>query len=336
MERRVALSRAYQLLPRIAFLDRIGAPVESGLERNKLPPRLRERPEMFVSTRANAAFTGEMARREGIGDFGWRAASSQLDEIGLVLFAKLRRSPTLLHALEVLCACANRETSTLEMWLEERGDDLFLCHRSPIEAGALGADELCKMRTALMISIARIFTELDWVPIECGFAVEGQVGPSIREELRDARILRSPDYGWMRLPRSILPRPPRAEPPVERRACAEADEEPSRDLSGLLVQLLRPYLPAGAPTLHAVAELAGISGRTLQRELARLGLSYRDVLLRVKLDVARELLERPDVKIIEVAHETGFSDPAHFSRFFRALSGVTPREYRATHLQDRG
>jgi two-component system response regulator YesN len=52
------------------------------------------------------------------------------------------------------------------------------------------------------------------------------------------------------------------------------------------------------------------------------------------IDTARELLEQPDVKIADVAHETGFSNPAHFIRFFRALSGATPREYRASHLQE--
>jgi AraC-like DNA-binding protein len=330
MGRRVPLSRAYQLLPRIAFLDRIGAPVERGLQRNKLPPSLRERPRMLVSTRANAAFAGDMARREGIEDFGWRAASSQLDEISPGLVTKLRRSPTLLHALESLCALAYRETSTLQMWLEERGDDLFLCHLSPIEPGALGADELCKMRTALMISIARIFTEPDWVPIECGFAVESEIGTSIREELRDARILRSPRCGWMRLPRSILSRSPRTPVPVEARAGTEAEEEPAPDLVGSLAQVLRPYLPTGAPSIQDAAALAGTSVRTLQRELAREGSSYREVLQLVKFDAARDFLKEPGVKILEVAYETGFGDPAHFTRFFRKLGGMTPREYRAT------
>jgi AraC-like DNA-binding protein len=120
---------------------------------------------------------------------------------------------------------------------------------------------------------------------------------------------------------------------VEARAGTEAHEEPEPDLVGALVQVLRPYLPAGVPSLHDAAELSGTSVRTLQRELNRQGTSYRDVLLRVKLDTARELLEQPDVKIADVAHETGFNDPAHFTRFFRALCGVAPREYRVSHLQ---
>jgi hypothetical protein len=40
------------------------------------------------------------------------------------------------------------------------------------------------------------------------------------------------------------------------------------------------------------------------------------------------LLENPDVKLIEVAFELGYSDPAHFTRAFRRWAGVAPREFR--------
>jgi AraC-like DNA-binding protein len=192
------------------------------------------------------------------------------------------------------------------------------------------------MRTRLLISIVRLFTATDWLPAECGIVVEGEIGPFVRGELHDRLIRRVPDYGWLRLPRSILARPPRIRVPVETRSGKEAREEPALDLVGSLAQALHPYLPARVPSIQDAAELAGTSARSLQRELAHAGSSYRDVLLRVKLDAARELLRQPDLKIQDVAYETGFSDPAHFSRFFRALNGVTPREYRASHLQEPG
>jgi len=102
------------------------------------------------------------------------------------------------------------------------------------------------------------------------------------------------------------------------------------DLVSSLVQVLRPYLAEGVPDLHDAADLAGTSKRSLQRVLAEEGFSYRGILQRVKFDAARELLKQPEIKITEVAHDTGFRDPAHFPRFFRRRAGVTPREYRDT------
>jgi AraC-like DNA-binding protein len=195
---------------------------------------------------------------------------------------------------------------------------------------------LSLMRTAIVISLVRCFVAPDWVPTDCAFAIDGELGPIAREELGDARIHRAPEYGWLRLPRSMLSRPPRALLPDATSSGSEDGPEPALDLVGSLVQAVRPLLVRGAPSIRDAAELTGTSVRSLQRELAHAGSSYRDVLLQVKLDAARELLRQPDLKIRDVAYETGFSAPAHFTRFFRALSGVTPREYRASHLQEPG
>jgi AraC-like DNA-binding protein len=189
-------------------------------------------------------------------------------------------------------------------------------------------------RTGIIISVIRLFTGPDWVPVECGLALEGEIGPVVREALRDARIRRTPDYGWLRLPRSILARPPRTRVPVEARAGTEADDEPALDLVGSLAQAVRPYLIQGGPSVRVAAEMAGTSVRSLQRELARAGSSYRDVLLSVKFDTACEVLKQPGANILDAAHATGFSDQAHFTRFFRSLAGSTPREYRSSQLQE--
>jgi AraC-like DNA-binding protein len=34
------------------------------------------------------------------------------------------------------------------------------------------------------------------------------------------------------------------------------------------------------------------------------------------------------VNISEISHQLGFAEPAHFTRFFRNHSGVSPREFR--------
>jgi len=328
----IPLGRAAQVHPFIDFLDAIGAPTQVGLERNKLPPGLRECPEMLASTRAMFAFVDDMARREGIDDIGWRAP--RLTQLSPRLLQRLNRSPTLLLALLELCRRSLRESSHAEVWLEERGDALFCCHRGTIETGGIGSKEAHLMQSTVLLSLVRFFTGPDWVPPEIGIALEGPIGPYVREALGDARIRQTPDHGWLLLPRSIPGRPPQVVASVERRAGAEEPREPAHDLVGSLSQFLRPYLCQEPPAVQLAAHMAGTSVRSLQRELALAGSSYRAVLQRAKFDAARELLKEPDVKITDVAFETGFQHPPHFSRFFRQLAGVTPREYRATLSED--
>ena len=68
--------------------------------------------------------------------------------------------------------------------------------------------------------------------------------------------------------------------------------------------------------------------RSLQRRLAELGVSYSEIVDRVRFRVASELLRDDGVKIIEIAFAAGYSDPAHFTRAFRRWTSLTPVEYR--------
>jgi AraC family transcriptional regulator len=44
--------------------------------------------------------------------------------------------------------------------------------------------------------------------------------------------------------------------------------------------------------------------------------------------MAREFLQRQDMRIIDVAQSTGFRDQANFTRMFRRISGITPGQFR--------
>lgn len=64
--------------------------------------------------------------------------------------------------------------------------------------------------------------------------------------------------------------------------------------------------------------------RTLNRKLSEYGTSYRRVLDMYRLEKALYLLENPNVAMIEVAYQLGFSDLSTFSRAFKRWTGVSP------------
>jgi AraC-like DNA-binding protein/quercetin dioxygenase-like cupin family protein len=51
-------------------------------------------------------------------------------------------------------------------------------------------------------------------------------------------------------------------------------------------------------------------------------------LLRLKMNHAAERLQHPGVLVKQVAEETGFADPLHFSRVFRSVLGLSPGAFR--------
>jgi AraC-like DNA-binding protein len=65
-----------------------------------------------------------------------------------------------------------------------------------------------------------------------------------------------------------------------------------------------------------VAEIVGTSVRTLQRELAAVGLTYSSLIDQARFGKAVSLLRAADAKIIDVAFATGYANPAHFTRAY--------------------
>ena len=93
-------------------------------------------------------------------------------------------------------------------------------------------------------------------------------------------------------------------------------------------ETIAALLSRGYPTIERTARALDCSPRTLQRRLHEEGLTYGELVDRVRAEAARRLLNDPHLHLYEIASALGFADPSSFSRFFRRMIGVAPREYR--------
>lgn len=66
------------------------------------------------------------------------------------------------------------------------------------------------------------------------------------------------------------------------------------------------------------------------------GVSMVTYLNDLRISQARHLLEDPGIRIRQIAHDVGFEDEKYFSRQFKKVTGMTPGEYRASHLAKNG
>ncbi|QHE53659.1 response regulator [Pontibacillus sp. HMF3514] len=58
------------------------------------------------------------------------------------------------------------------------------------------------------------------------------------------------------------------------------------------------------------------------------GENFVDYLKKIRIEKAKELLSNMDNKIFEVSESVGFRNPKQFSRVFRDIEGISPKEYR--------
>lgn len=119
----------------------------------------------------------------------------------------------------------------------------------------------------------------------------------------------------------------------------ELDESLARQLAATLDRLMieEKIYRRGELSLAQLAIALGVSiHQTSELLNVHLGMNFYDYLNRYRLEHACALLLYPkcELRIIDVAFESGFSNKNSFYRCFRAAYGQTPVEYRNRHLAE--
>ncbi len=91
---------------------------------------------------------------------------------------------------------------------------------------------------------------------------------------------------------------------------------------------LPPDVNLSMITLENAASRLAMSTRSFQREMQRIGISWREYKRLRKLRIAMDLLRNPANRIGTVAELAGYSSAAHFSKTFKEHTGQSPTEWR--------
>ncbi len=59
------------------------------------------------------------------------------------------------------------------------------------------------------------------------------------------------------------------------------------------------------------------------------GMCFTEFVARTRVEKAKELLLKPNMRVSEVAYQVGFQSLTHFNRIFRKITGESPTEYRS-------
>ncbi|MGX5733314.1 helix-turn-helix domain-containing protein [Bosea thiooxidans] len=324
----IPLTRCQFLIPFTAIHDEMGASTAPLLAKFGLPTSVEEKADHFVPLLRAIGFAEAARRSQGIVDFGFLASQRlQYYHLSDRLRAVIGHSPTLFTALQQICKWATLEDNVLDMWLERRDGHVKICSRLLGTSGIAHLEHSQWLQNIFPIHIVRQFAGANWVPATIAFEARYSPSAQTRSSWPNTRFLSGQAASWIDVPISLLGLPALAnELPAS--PADDAAGPSGADIISALRMMLPSYLDEGAPTVAEVAEMAGISVRSLQRKLSGAGLSYSDLLGAARFENAARLLRDSDAKIIEIAFSSGYADPAHFTRAFRRISGITPREYR--------
>jgi AraC-like DNA-binding protein len=310
-----------------ALLRELGAPVDRYLRQSGLPVLCDDPSARVPLTRAWSFFETAARREEQM--LGW-LVGAYIGDRGLAtdLKQRIETAPTLLRALQHLARFVRSEVSETKFGILERSNDVLFYNRVPRLRQARGYPVAQAYRLGVTLDLVRHYLGPDWAPTEIG--VESQDVPSVLEErYPDSRIRPQQRAGYIAIPKSCLHLSAHTTVASE----AGRDAQIKTDTLGYVDTVravLRSYLSEGYPSEQFAAELMGTSVRTLTRRLSAEGLTYGKLIDDLRFQVAKQYLENPDMRVMDVAQAIGFSDQGDFTRMFRRVGGFTPKVFRKT------
>jgi two-component system response regulator YesN len=85
--------------------------------------------------------------------------------------------------------------------------------------------------------------------------------------------------------------------------------------------------------LNEVALLFGFSQNYLSSLFSKYsGCSFVEYITKTKIEAAKDLMAKTDSRIYEIADQLGFESSFYFSKVFKKVEGISPRQY-LQHLQ---
>jgi AraC-like DNA-binding protein len=327
----IPLLRVAALRPVLRILVELGAPVERWARRVVIPPSLLQQPEALVPLHQVVRFLAVVAEAVARPDLGLLAGErARLDELG-TYGRMVLRSRTFGDALTAVTMLSGGWTSG-EEWRIERGRDEVRLHHRFVEPLDRGEEPAEHYTVALLLNLARLVAGRAWTPREVKW--QTRATPAVGESslFHGTRLTFSQPTSTVAFPVDMLERPlPKASAGGPDVSDVERwhSSRPPTDLAGSVRQVIVTATPRDAhPRIDTVAAALGVSIRTLQRRLSDGGLSFEQILKGMRFEMAADLLERTDARILDVALDLGYSDHAHFTRAFRQWTGLSPFEYR--------
>ena len=317
--------RMGHLLAFSSFLTNAGLPVGTLLSRAHLPVLCDDADYFVPVTRVWSFFDAAASSLDP--ELGWLVGKHVGDHnLNPVLRERLQSSPSLYRALYGLVEKVRSEASHLRLGISERKDDLLIFTYYPGMQALLGYHQSQAYQLGVFLALIRHFLGRHWAPEEVGIQAQ-QSTPGIKDQFAGAKILLGQPRGYITVPRVSL------HERMDKDKTTPAGESAlprnhNFDFEDTLRELLMAYISDGYPSAVQAAELMNISERTLARRLAKRGLTYGELVDEVRFTAAKKLLQKPQVKIGDVAMQVGFQDQSNFARMFRRIAGVSPKEFR--------
>lgn len=291
------------------------------------------RPDLPIPMSRVTALLELAGIESGNNDFGVRLGMTRgAPDVG-PLSLLLREEPNLRAALQSLKRYLPTHSRSIRICLEDGGDVTLLISKFARTDAPFRVRQSTELVvTGLMQTIIWLLGPA-WRPVEICFTHRKPRSPSRHDALLGCPVSFDSEFDGIVLLTSDLNRPLSTASSLGRKYAEAYLETLSResrgDLHGTVKEIITVLLSSGRCSANAVARQIGIDRSTLYRRLAAQGCNYKSLVDDVRWSIAERSCH-PGRNFAELADQLGFQSHSSFSRWFKARTGLSPRDFRAS------
>lgn len=312
-------------------IERRGGDIDSIFGNTGVSPAMAGSPTLPIKLACFCRLFEEAARQTGDGNFGlWFGNQFRPHDLGLWGYLAVS-SPTLGVALRNIIDTFPFHQQHSLLRLAPRNDGLLMLQYQIRAPDIVERRQDADLSLGMFLNIFRECLGRGWTPETVYFEHPRPLDAEQHEAAFGAPACFSQPANALVFRPDVLKQPmPRRDPKMMAmmRACLEAlgskaDEfEPLTDRVRMAV---RTRLPDGWPSLEAISEDLRLSPAGIQRELARIGLTYKGLVQAVRRELALSYLRQRHLPLSEIAFLLGYSELSAFSRAMRRWTGRSPK-----------
>lgn len=317
-----------------SLLKELGVDPLDVLAEAQIDPQVFGNPDNIISFASRVRLLNICARRAAVPHFGLLLAqTNSLQNFGLVGCLALY-SADVESAFRSLIRFLHLHVQGASVSLELNEDVAFLGYDVYLE---VDEDVSCLVEAGVAVAF-KILNELcgcNCGVLEVCFSHRKPEDIAPYKRYFDAPLRFNAEKNGVFFPRKCLTQKVQvADPELHRLLQIQVDQLEANFGDDFLEQVrmvVHASMPVRRCSADEIARFFSIHSRTLHRYLASRGTSFSEVKEACQFDLARQLLESSDMKLIQIAEILGYAEKRAFNRAFRRWSGLTPTRWRDTH-----
>ena len=307
------------------------------LEKHGIDPRAILNDDSFVDCPALVEMIGKCSAELDQPLFGLMLARQQSTHILGSLDSLCRAAPDFRTAVEKLCEylpVAHSPQCELQLVAGRETSEVRLSSRSQFEH----LEQMMYGGLHTILSVLREFGGGEFVPayVSTRYKPSAKILASLETAL-GCRVQAGQEYDGIVFAAGILDKPL---PSANRLTFSLLGEYMLRVRSEQrhsLVDRVEDYIRGALAdncTLRRCATALGMNARSLQSQLGDLGVSFSDLVMRERSQLAQHYILAGDLSLDEIAVRLGYAEQTSFGRAFRRWTGQTPGAFKAAKARE--